>query len=335
MITKQIKMERSPFHKYRDMKAPRGSINLQTQVSPEIYQDFMKFARLYNAQHKTDKGFKGFSNKANPLKHIIAEFLNNNAIERQSLNHLHVILAFNKIDFENIYDMNVHGQMIGFVEHSHKFTKFKSFHSLQGYTTNESNILYSLEPFDKITFDNLNLKNFDREVLFDIDPSLYDDFDAVREHLQKKYADIDFDNADICMFNLNNYLDYAINNGVYKSANSTYSHEGFVVLLDPEDMYMQNRIVIRVLWSYAAGKLTLNFDVEDLGFFNETIVHKADPRAFQDYWSISSGFLNGKASLKVRLRTSNLRIYELEQRLEQEKQRNADIQKRLDELDKQ
>ena len=332
MKKQQIKMERSPFHKYRDNVAPRNSNNLQAQVSDDIYKEFINYAIGYNAQHKIPKTQKGSVNKSTPLKHVIEEFLNNNALTRQNFSHLHVIIAFNKIDFENIYDMNVEGVVIGFVEHAHKFTKFKSFQSLRGYYTNKSNVLYSLEPFDKITFNNLNLNSFDREVLFDIDPSLHDDFDAVREHLQDLYEHIDFDNAEICMFNLNNYFDI-MNDGVFVSEQSKYKHDGFVVLLNPDDMYMQDRIVARINWSYAAGELSFNFDVVDLGFFNETLIHRAHPQAALDYWSISSGFLDLKADLHVRLNNSNKRIKELEKRIAEEKQRNADIQKRIENID--
>ena len=331
MKKQQIQLERSPFHKYRDTIAPRNSINLQAQVSDDIYKDFVNYATGYNAQHKIPKTAQGFVNKSTPLKHIIEEFLNNNALKQQSFNHLHVIIAFNKIDFTNVYDMNVSGEVIGFVEHAHKFTKFKSFQSLNGYYSNKSNVLYSIEPFDKITFDNLNLNSFDREVLFNIDPSLHDDFEAVREHLQGLYEHIDFDNADICMFNLNNYFDI-MNDGVFVSEQSKYKHDGFVVLLNPDDIYMQERIVARINWSYAAGELTFNFDVVELGFFNETLINRAAPQSIVDYWSISSGFLDSKADLHVRLINSNKRIEELEQQIEQEKQRNADIQNRIDEI---
>lgn len=327
MTKKQIKMERSPFHKERNMKAPRGSGHLQTQVSQDIYDDFMKYARQYNAQHKRDRGI---SSKSNPLKHLVNEFLNSHALERQCFTNLYVIMAFNKIDFQTPFNTSVDAAIIGFVDHPYKFTNFHPFRLSSQY---KQNIIYALEPFNKDTFDMLNLKTFDREVLFNINPSIYDDFDAVRKQLQsmEEYEHIDFDNAQVCMFNLNNYLD-VLHDGVYVSEHSKYDHEGFVVIFDPDDVYVQDRVIARIHWSFNAGVLNFEFDVEDFGLFNtETICH-APRDVYIEYWSTSSGFLSKKAKLDLNLRHSNERIETLENALKLERDRNERITKGLKEI---
>ena len=54
----QIKMERSPFHKTRNMSAPRGSNTVMAQVSNDLYDDFMIFAKQYNEEHNIAKSTK-------------------------------------------------------------------------------------------------------------------------------------------------------------------------------------------------------------------------------------------------------------------------------------
>ena len=325
-MKKQIKMERSPFHKQRNMKAPRGSGHLQTQVSHDIFDDFMLYARHYNAEHKSDKGL---SNKANPLKHLVKEFLDNHAIERKSFTNLYVIMAFNKIEFETPFNTeSVDGVIIGFVEHPHKFTKFDPFRLNPRY---KQHIIYALEDFNKETFDLLNLESFEHEVLFNINPALHNNFDAVHDHLQKLYEHIDFDNAQICMFNVNNYLDI-LQDGVYVSEHSKYEHEGFVVLFDPDDMYMLDCIIARITWSYFAGVFNFEFHVEDVGYFNtETICH-APREVYVEYWSTSSGFLSIQAKLEMNLKHSRQRIADFEDAIEREKNRVERIEKRLKDI---
>ena len=326
MLKGQIEMERSPFHKQRNMKAPRGSENIQTQVSQDMFEDFMKYARHYNAEHPTDKGL---SNKANPLKHIVKEFLNNNALERKCFENWHVIMACNDIDFDkNLTNPDVDGAIIGFVDAPEKFTKFEPFRSVPD-RFNKSKSIYALEDFNKETFDMLNLSSFDREVLFGIEPHFYNDFDDLKTALSRVYEFIDFDNARICMFNLNNYLDI-LKNGVYVSEGSTYAHEGLVVLLDARDYYKDNRVVFRINWSYNAGVFTCKLDVEDLGFFNTNVCRDVPVQVFRDYWDITSEFLSISAKKERQYNDSNLRLLQLQQELEKEQRNNAELKQWLE-----
>ncbi|MBQ7851374.1 MAG: hypothetical protein IJ342_00620 [Muribaculaceae bacterium] len=326
MIKKQIKKERSPFHKTRNMKTPRGSPNIQTQVSQDMFNDFMKYARHYNAEHPTDKGL---SNKANPLKHIVNEFLNNNALERKCFENLYVIMACNEIDFnKNIAKPDVDGAIIGFVEHPEKFTKFEPFRAVHD-NFNKSKTIYSLADFNKDTFDMLNVSGFDREVFFGIEPYFYKSFEDLKTALTRTYEYIDFDNARICMFNVNNYLDI-LKDGVYVSEGSTYAHEGVVVLLDSHDYYKDNRVVFRINWSYNAGVFTCKLDVEDVGFFNTKVCGDLPVQVCRDYWDITSGFLSISAKKERQYKDSNLRLLQLQQELEKEQRNNAELKQWLE-----
>ena len=332
MIKQQIKIEKSPFEKQRKITAPRDTPHLQTQVSQDMFEDFMKFARHYNIEHPPQKQFD-YDNKANPLKHILNEFLNSHALERQCFTNLYVIMVFNIGEFETPFNTDVHGAVIGFVDQPFKFTKFKPFHANVPDDQNTSKTIYCLEHFDNDTLDLMNLKSLDREVLFGVSPSIYDDFDKVRERLQELYEDIDFDNAYISMFNLNNYLDI-LQNGVYVIEHSTYYHEGFVVLLDPDDIYMFDRIVARINWSYNAGVLNFEFHVEKEDFFNTTLVFYAPRQPCLDYWNISSGFLSQQAKLELNLKHENEHIERLEKQLELEQERKDKINDLLSKFDK-
>ena len=331
MIKRQMKLERSPFYKQRDTTAPRGSKHLQTQVSKDVYNDFINFATAYNVQHHVPKTSKGEVNKATPLKHIINEFLNHNALTYKSFEHLHIIIAFNKLDFQTPFDTDFQGAIIGYVEHSYKFTKHNPFRYIEE-RFNKSRITYALADFNEDIFDLLNLKTFDREVLFNIDPSLHDDFEAVREHLQELYEDIDFDNAQICMFNPNNYLDI-ISDGVCVSRQAKYEHEGFVVIADPDDVYKQDRIIARITWSYNAGVFNFKFDVVNMGFFHDEVIGNAYAQAQADYMNISSGFLDKKAGLKLSLKNAETNFEHYTERATLEKERIDTIKALLDELE--
>lgn len=326
-------MERSPFHKTRNMKTPRGSPNIQSQVSTDMFNDFMKYAEQYNKEHEVPQTNRGDVNKSAPLKHIINMFLNNNAIERKCFDDLYVIMAFNKIDFnKNSIKPELDGSIIGFVRHPEKFTKFEPF-GVWKETKNTSKIINGLVDFDKETFDMLNLKELDGEVFFGIEPYFYKSFEELKLALTKLYEPIDFDNAQICMFNLNNYLD-VLKDGVYVSKHSTYAHEGVVVLLDINDIYKNNRVVLRFNWSYSAGVLTFDPYVEDIGFFNETLCNDVPVVAYEDYWNISSGFLHRSAKIERDYKNSNLRLIMLEQKFkeefEAEKKRNAELKQMLE-----
>ena len=332
MIKRPIRLERSPFHKHRNMTAPRDSETVQAQISDELYKDFINFATAYNIQHHVPKTKQGKVNKSTPLKHIINEFFNNNALTYKCVEHLHIIIAFNRIDFKTPFDTHVECAVIGYVEHPYKFTKYKPFTYVPD-KYNKSRCIYAVEDFNEDTFDLLNLKTFDREVLFNIDPSLHDDFEAVKEQLQnmKEYEHIDFDDAQICMFNPNNYLDI-IHDGVFVSKQALYEHEGFIVIADPDDIYNHDRIVARISWSYNAGLFNLRFDVVNLGVFHEDVIDKAYAQAQVDYMGISRGFIDRKAGLKVSLKNSLNKIEYYEEILEKERERAETLQTLIDEM---
>lgn len=328
MLKKQIELKNSPFEKQRDMKAPRGSENLQTQVSQDMLEDFMKYARQYNVEYHVPRTQKGNINRANPLKHIINEFLNSHALERKCFTNLHVIMVLNN-PFE--YDQRK-AAVIGFVNHPEKFTKFYPF-NLTIQRRYKTGLLYVVEEFEKSTYDLLNLESFNHEVLFNIHPSLYGDFEKVKQALQYSYENIDFNNVFFVMFNLNNYLDI-LQNGVYVSETSKDKHEGFIVLLEP--CYKVERLCLRVMWSFHDNKLDIEFSVEDVGFVNCEMLFYLPVDCFHEYWSITSGLLNMDISkLEMDLKQSKERIESHKKSIEFEQERSAHIIKKLDKIKKQ
>ena len=282
----QIRLDKSPFEKQRNMNAPRGSANLQAQVSQDMFDDFMRFALQYNEEHnnppKIKKGGELQHNKANPLKHIINEFLNTHAFEKQYFEDLHMIMAFNN-PFE--HDQRK-CELIGFVQHPEKFTKHDPFR-VSNQRKHKTRVAYTLDEFDETTFDMLNLSTFNHEVLFNINPSLYGNFEDVKKRLQDLY-DLDFDNAFIVMFNLNNYFD-TLRDGVYTSKTSKDKHEGVVVFVEPN--YKIDRVIIRIKWGYNDGILDYEFIFEDVGFFNLTLSNDLPQDVYDEYWAISSGLM--------------------------------------------
>ena len=327
MMKKQIEIDKSPFEKQRTMLAPRDSPHLQTQVSQDMFEDFMRYAIQYNVEHHNPpkiKDGKKQHNKANPLKHIVNEFLNSHALERKCFKNLHVIMLLS-----NPFDYNMRkSAVIGFVDHPEKFTKFRPF-NVSSQRNYDTGLVYVLEEFDKQNFDMLNLAGFDREVLFNISPSIYDDFDKVREHLQGLY-DLDFDNAFIVMFNLNNYFDI-MQDGVFNSETSKDKHEGVIVLLDP--FYKLERLIVRITWSYHDNALDIEFRVEDEGFFNMTLSSYLPRDVYVEYWSITSGFMQADMSkLEMDLKHSKTRVNDFKSAIELEERKQKRIIKKLDEL---
>lgn len=329
MLKKQIKHDKAPFKKQRNMTAPKGSPTMQTQVSQDLFDDFMKFARRYNIEHHVPKTKRGEINKSNPLKHIVKEFLDSHALERQCFKDYYVIMLLsNPFDYHKR-----HAEVIGFVEHPEKFTIDFPFNVDMLYQRQygDTGLAYCLEPFDKQIFDMLNLKSLDRQALFNIDPSINGDFDEVREHLRGLYPDIDFDNAHLVMFNLNNYFDI-LRDGVYTSENVKDKHDGAIVLLEP--YFKLERIFIKISWSYHAGVLDFEFDELDEGHFNETLSMRLPPAVCQAYhFGIFSGLMDSeRAKLEQSLENLNFEIYMSEQQLDRMKKQKADVSKRIDEL---
>lgn len=322
MLKGQIEMERSPFHKQRNMKAPRGSENIQTQVSQDMFEDFMKYARHYNAEHPTDKGL---SNKANPLKHIINEFLNTHALERKCFEDLHVIMLMS-----NPFDYMLRKYaVIGFVRHPEKFTKFHPFR-ITTQRQYDSGIVYGLEEFNKQTFDMLNLNRFDREVLFNINPSIYGDFEKVKTALQEQHTDIDFDDAFVVMFNLNNYFDI-LQDGVYNSIQSRDKHDGAIVLCNPD--YKLEVLCVLISWSYHNKTLDIEFHVEEEGSFRLELSDMLPPAPYHEFWSISTGFLQADISkLEMSLREKRQSIETHKDIIETKERQIKRIERRLEKL---
>lgn len=74
MIKQQIKLNDSPFKKQRTMTAPRDSDTLQTQVSTDMFEDFMRFALQYNVEHPNPNAKDPPRNKANPSNILSTSF---------------------------------------------------------------------------------------------------------------------------------------------------------------------------------------------------------------------------------------------------------------------
>lgn len=306
---------------------------MQCQVSQSMFDDFMRFALQYNVEHhnppKINKKGEKQHNKANPLKHIVNEFLNKHTLERKCFKDLHVIMILN-----NPFDYNMRKfAVIGFVQYPHKFTKF---HPFRVSTQNKykTGLVYALEEFNKQNFDMLNLNSFDNEVLFNIPPSIHGDFDAVREHLQKQkdYEHIDFYNAFFVMFNLNNYFDI-LQDGVYTSENVKDTHDGLIVLLEP--YYKLERLCLRINWYYFNNVLNFEFYVEDEGFVNSELSERLPPAPYREYWSISSGLMEKtRANLELNIKHSKQRVEDFKKAIELEEHRRERMQKKLDELKK-
>ena len=322
MTKRKIKLDDSPFMKTRDMTAPKGSPTLQAQVSQDMFDDFMRYALQYNIEHPTDKGR---TNKSNPLKHIVNEFLNGHTLERRSFDDLHVIMLMS-----NPFDYNMRkSAVIGFVRHGEKFTKFRPF-SVSAQRQYQAGVVYALEEFDKPFFDMLNLNSFDREVLFNIPPSIYGDFEAVREHLRELYEDIDFDNAFFVMFELNNYFDI-LQDGVYVSEHSQDKHDGAIVLCNPD--YNIEMLCGRISWAYHDNALDFEFHVEDEGFFRLELSGKLPPAPYREFWSISTGFMQADISkLEMALKEKEQSIKTHESMIASNKRQIESIKRKLEQL---
>ena len=324
MTKKQINMEQSPFYKKRNMIAPRGSTNMQAQVSEDVEHDLMTFIRQYNKEHDISKTSQGKENKSRALQHLFVEFLNNHALDKQCFENLHVIMLFsNPFDYKKR-----HCEVIGFVDHEDKFKKFEVFRG--DAHNNEYKFIYAFEHFDKEWFDLLGLENLNKTALFNIDKEFQHDFDHVEKRLKELYEDIDFDNAYFVMFNLNNYLD-VLRDGVYVSKSSTYEHQGVIVLLDPDDISSIIRLCARITWSFNAGVFTFEFNVEDEGYFNTEIIDKTPEGVYDEYWSIFGGFMSICEKYDMQLKDTNLQILMKEQEIERLKNKRDDLQHKLDE----
>ena len=150
------------------------------------------------------------------------------------------------------------------------------------------------------------------------------------EILALQYKDIDFDNAFIVMFKLNNYFDI-MQDGVFNSETSKDRHEGFVVLLEP--YYKLERLIIRINWSYYDKVLALDFRIEDEGFFNMTLSSQLPLEVFREYWSITSGFMDSsRAKLEMSLQEAKRSIETHRKAIEMKERQIESITRKLDEL---
>lgn len=251
MKKRKTQLEHSPFKRKRNMTAPRGSANMQTQVSRDVEIELMEVIRNYNREHQIPKK-RGKEQNAPALKHILVDFLNTHCIEQKTFENLYVIMHVSK---------ELECNIIGFVENDVGLDQ--DIFMYEPLDVNEYNFIYALACFNKENYDFMNLSEVNGAQIFDIALEKRGDFDSVREHLQAK--GLNTDDSYFVRFNLNNYLD-KLKDGVYVGRNSTYYHEGVIVLIDPADK--TNRVYLRIYWSYSRGELDLQADVEDLSVFH-------------------------------------------------------------------
>lgn len=272
MTNPKIQLDRSPFERKRNMTAPRGSPNMQTQVSHDVEIELMQVIRNYNREHHIEKK-KGKEQNAPALKHILIDFLNTHCIEQCSFKNLNALVIVSK---ENTCEL------IGFVEGDVELDRQDPF-EFKPLLENRFKFIYSLASFNKENYELLNLSEVKGAEVFNISREKRGDFDSVREHLRPD-QDRNIDDSYFALFSLNNYLD-VLKDGVYVSRTSTYSHEGIVVLIDPEDH--DRRVYLRFIWSYSRGELDLQLHVESKkDFNNKVLVSIKDYEVIEEYLQI-------------------------------------------------
>lgn len=284
-------MENSPFKRKRNMVAPRGSINMQTQVSHEVEIELMHFIRNYNKEHDVPKTKQGKENKSQALKHILIDFLNTHCIEKVYFNNLNVLLQVSK----DLSPDKVKCDVIGFVDHEIDFKKEDMF-KCKSLLVDEYNFIYGLEEFNKDNYELLKLSDD------------YDVFDEVKTNEDSYFV----------IFNLNNYLDI-VKNGVYMSKNSSYAHEGVIVLIDPDDY--SNRLYLRIIWSYNQGTFDLNIDIEEKSYFEMTLINQIDDyNIIKEYLTLDNEIEPSKEELESEIERFEKYVEDFQKAIDYKKQ---------------
>ena len=167
-------------------------------------------------------------------------------------------------------------------------------------------------------------------MLFNINPSIYGDFEKVKTALQEQHTDIDFDDAFVVMFNLNNYFDI-LQDGVYNSIQSRDKHDGAIVLCNPD--YKLEVLCVLISWSYHNKTLDIEFHVEEEGSFRLELSDMLPPAPYHEFWSISTGFLQADISkLEMSLREKRQSIETHKDIIETKERQIKRIERRLEKL---
>ena len=330
-------MEQKPFYIERDLETNADSRNsLQTQVSPEVYHDFMKYV--------SNTGYvkrNGDPNKAQALSDIVINFLNNNALEQKFFRNLNAILLLPRTS--NPDELNETAQVIGFIDGNDwlEITLLNVFHGGKGLAYPlRHNFMYTLREFDEYNYNNFlhyfnKIYGFDDTIFFNIDEETQQDFDKVKARLSELYEDIDIDDAYFVMFTFNNYLD-KLQDGVYRSKSSDLEHEGVIVLL--EDLYQG--VFARIKWSYIQHELSFSLQFDNIkDFERKNAFDLSNPEILKDFKKItktvsSKGKYEFKKNVALKeIDTIDLQIETLKQKRERKLQEVKNLDEKLSQFD--
>lgn len=255
-LTKKV----SPYYIERDVETNENiRKSLQTHVSPEVYNDFMKYVRNSDL------------NKSQALTDVVLNFLNNNVFEQKVFRKLSIILLMPKTC--NPDELNEKTHIVGFIDGDDwlDITLSNIFHGGGIDYPLRYNFMYTLREFNESNYTTFlyyfnKLYGYDENIFFDIDKKYQQDFSMMKARLDVVYDDIDIDDAYFVMFSFNNYLD-VLHDGVYRSKSSALEHEGVIVLF--EDIL--KGVFARIKWSYFQDELSFSFQFENIKDFETNI----------------------------------------------------------------
>ena len=278
MYDEGFEIKQSPFKKIDEFQEAKRDdrVLMSAGISPEDHEIIVKYIR----QRGNDFGNAKF------LKELMLNFINNVAFDRCCFNDIFVILLLPKTqDPDELEDKGKIVGAIQFQEETYQSRMLKdSFMVHNEHHKNSFNFIFNLRDFNEDNY-NYYLPFYDLQerAFFCVDESIQHDFVMTKMRLSEVYFELDVDNCYFTVISLNNYLDM-LKDGVYVSKDTSYYHEGALVLLDLEN---DLKLYLTMDWRFDRGEIELALELHDEETFDIRLHESYDKALIEEFENLT------------------------------------------------
>ena len=299
-VFKSFYAKESPFHKEYEYKQGQNAPTLR--INPNITRELKNHFEESNMTW-TDG-----------MSLIIHDYLDRLCLQRQTFNHIEVIMLIPKTD--DLDELNNKSKIIAYINTKTDFNEYYEHKGFDG----EYNLVYELKPFDELNFPINLLRETKNSCLINTPKEDCESFERFKESQKKLYSDLeddegndeglDLDDCYFVRFPINNYLDIK-KNGAYNHDFLRKDHLGLYVFHDPlikvNDLNSERKILCFIDWHYLADVSRIEYDFEfhdGVGLINwiQNLYHDEDKDYFNQlsqaiYYAVGDDFTKLRLSL--------------------------------------
>lgn len=271
-VFKSFYVKESPFHKeYPNYKGHPTSKALRKKKKRWEMPNAKTFRLNPYIQDDLENHFKKLNmNWTEGMSLMIQDYLDRICLQRQTFNHLEVIMLIPKTD--DIDELVNKSKVIAYINTK---TDFNDYYIHNDGFEGEYNLVYELKPFDELRFPLNIIRETKESCVINTSKEDCDSFDRFKASQKELYSDfqddegndcgLDLDDCYFVRFPLNNYID-SFKNGEYSHDSFKKDHMGLYVFHDPfvkinKGKDYERKILFVIDWHYLSdiSKIEWNF----------------------------------------------------------------------------